>query len=104
MSDTVGKFAKEMGFLHPSSQRKLDHVPPKPTPKKLSRSKQRKRFGYESRTRYRHYVTGEWNDWSKWYSFHWYSTIEQRDQAMNSYHGYWTDPGKRESEVRAVER
>jgi hypothetical protein len=101
MSD---KFAKELGVLRPSSQRRLDHEPPKVTPKKILRAKVRKLFGYESRARHRDYRTGEWSRWSKWYSFHWYATPAQRDQAMNSYHGYWTDPGRRESQVRPVER
>lgn len=100
----VGKDAKHMGRTRPSVARKADPVPPKATPKMVRKPKGLKCFGFETRMRFRHWQTNEWNEWGKWALPQWYPTAKRRDQAMFNYHGYWTNPGKYEVQTRPVER
>ena len=100
-----GKMAKHMGRISPRVARKIDAEPPRPTPKKVTKPKRAKNYGFVARSSWRDYKTKEWKEFSKWSTNPmWYESAKKRDQAMQNYHGYFRDPTRQRVEVKSVNR
>lgn len=63
----VGKDAKRKGVTHPKHARKMDHEPPKATPKATPHRKAKKLWGYSYEIKWRLPWRSGWDKRAEWF-------------------------------------